>query len=318
MPTRASLAKVEEAADQAPSPAEQKGLLDKGLSWAPLDWLLYYKRALLGLHAPEFSNGTDADFNRALFLEQNSLELPLTIMSVCRDPDMPEMLVAEKSLMKRSGSRREELFNNALGQVLDAKGRLEMTTVAEGDPNLEAMAVMAQSADNFAWVFQNFLTSNPSLKGVSPDLASQLFNRWVESGDAGEFINEWAQHPEWHSSGWKAYGRALAKTGRYKDAVALGLQFMTKPPMPDIRTNLGVDQAAQNFQDNPQDIYSGVQLYFAQTAAGENAQALSTLQQLAKLPQRPAYIQYLLAEGLTAAGQDEAAWQALDPLLGAQ
>jgi hypothetical protein len=42
------------------------------------------------------------------------------------------------------------------------------------------------------------------------------------------------------------------------------------------------------------------------------------LQQIAKLPQRPAYIPYLLVQDLAAADQDEAAWQALDPLLGGQ
>jgi len=124
-------------------------------------------------------------------------------------------------------------------------------------------------------------------------------------GDVDQFIKEWPLHPEWQEPGWRAYARALAKTGHERDAVTTALRFMSAPNIPNPPAPQDLDNAANQFQANPQDLYSGILLYSAQKSKGLNDQALATLLALAKLPQRPSYIPYLLAKDLLQADQDK-------------
>jgi hypothetical protein len=281
MPTHASLAKVEESLLQGLLLGEQKNLLNKSILWAPLDWSLYDQRALVCMRAHEPLSDSTADFNRALYLEQNSIELPLAIGEACRNTNRPEALLAWREALKRGDYRREEILENLYMYTgLDVKTRLEMTTLAEGDTNLEAIAVVYQNPPEFDWLRQNLLAANPALEGVSPTLAKKFFDRWMEVGDVEELIKDWPLHPTWKAPGWRAYVRGLAKVGRYKDAVTMGLQLIQASPMPDFPEPQDADEA--------------------------------------KLPKPSTYSQYLLAKSLAAADQNEAAWRTMNPLLNEQ
>jgi len=315
MPTRASVAQVESVSFPNAPLAEQKDLLEKSLDWAPLDWALYYRRAVVRMRSPEPENGSDDDFNRALFLEQSSIDLPVAVGEMCRSADPVEALAAWKELLKRAGTRREEFFQNLYAYPgLEVKTRLELAALAEDDPNLQVVAIINQQPSEFDWMRENFLTANPSLNGVDSSLARKLFDRWAETGDQGALLQEWPLHSEWGSAGWRGYARALAKAGRYKEAVAVGLQQLPAPQMPDFSVHQNSDEALRQYRLNPQDAFAGIKLYFAQTATGDNNAALGTLQEVAKLPRRPAYVPYLLAQSLAKVDQDEAAWQTLEPL----
>jgi lipoprotein NlpI len=74
-------------------------------------------------------------------------------------------------------------------------------------------------------------------------------------------------------------------------------------------------EAEAAYRADPQDPLNGIMLYFAQTAAHSDDEAMTTLKEVAQLPDHPAYIQYLLVQKLAAAGQEQEAWQALVPLL---
>jgi hypothetical protein len=211
--------------------------------------------------------------------------------------------------------KREELFESIDYQNLDEKERYEITTLAGDDPDLQAVAVIVQNSSDFEWYFQRLLDTNPSLQGVSKPYLRRLLDRWEAEGDVDLFIKEWPLHPEWQEPGWRAYARALAKTGHERDAVTTALSFMPAPNIPDLPASQDLDNAANQFRVNPQDPYSGILLYSAQKSKGLNDQALNTLLTIAKLPQPPPYIPYLLAKDLLLAGQDKAAWQALEPVL---
>lgn len=319
MPTQASLTKVEESlVPQVPLP-EQKKLLDRSIGWAPLDWSLYYHRALVCVQLPGLSEESDADFNRSLYLEQNSVDLPIAVGEACRHSDFQESLLAWRALLQRVGPGpvREGLFQNLYWYPkLDVNDRLAMTTLADGDPNLEAISVMNEYPAEFDWLLQNLLKSNPSLKGVAPAILRKLFDRWVEVGNVEQFMANWPLHPEWHTAGWRAYAKGLAKEERFKEAVATVLQFMPAPQMPSFHASEEtLDEMENQYRDNPQDAFMGIRLYFTQVSSGLNDQAMTTLMEVAKLPNPPAYIRYLLAKNLAVAGQDEAAWKVLNPLL---
>jgi hypothetical protein len=143
-------------------------------------------------------------------------------------------------------------------------------------------------------------------------------DRWAGEGDVDQYIKEWPLQPGWQEAGWRAYARALAKTGHERDAAMTVLRFVPAPNMPDFRAPPNLDSAEHRFRANPQDIYIGILLYSAQKSNGLNDQALNTLTTLAKLPHCPAYITYLLASDLLQTNQDKDAWQALEPRLNEQ
>jgi hypothetical protein len=327
MPTRASLVKVEEVLLQKPSLTKQQWLLDRGLTWAPLDWLLYYQRGLVCLQSPGLSNQADDDFNRALYLEQSSLQLPLAIGNACSDSsDMPEALAAWKELLRRAGADKEvgdlrggmfESLMNHAGR--DEKKRLEIASLAEDEPDLLAIAaIVSNDPQEFNWYLHSLLDTNASLQGVSSINLRRLFNGWVERGDPAEFIQAWPLHPEWRSPGWNAYARALAQAGRYREAVMTALENMPAASIPAPLGQLNVNDALRQYQSNPQDPYNGMMLYLAQMASGAKDQALNTLMAVAKLPNRPVYIQLVLAKQLLDDNQEQAAWQSLDSVLNDQ
>jgi len=314
MPTSASVDQVENFSG-APW-AEQNKLLEEALAWAPLDWKLYYLRAVARMQSPQSAESSDDDFSRALFLEQSSIDLPLSVGEACRTADPVETLAAWKELLARAGYRREEFYQNLYAYPgLDAKTRLEMAALAGDDPNLQVIAVINQYPAEFNWMLDNFLTANPSLNGVEPALAIKLFDRWGEVGDQATLLQEWPLHSEWRNAGWRGYARALGKGGRYKEAVALALQQMPAPSMPNFGQPQNSAKALRNYQMNPQDAYAGIELYLAQVSAGTNEAALNTLKEIVRLSKHPVYIQYLLAQRLAASDQNEDAWQILEPLL---
>jgi O-antigen ligase/tetratricopeptide (TPR) repeat protein len=315
MPTRAAEAAIEAALSRHLPLPQQKELLDRALGWAPLDWLLYYQRAIVCLQTPELAAQSPDDFRRALFLEQNSIKLPLAIEEICRHSDLPEAQVIRRQLLDQANPRDKALFADLYDPTLDTSDHHGVSTLAAGDPGLETSAVVRQSGADFDAWRKNLLTANPTLAGVPPALVRELFSRWVETGDVAEFLRQWPLHPEWQTPGWRAYAQALAKTGRYPEAVTAGLQFLDAPRVPEIGAPSSVEEAVAQYQVNPLDVYYGIRLYFAQKQAGQKDEALQTLAAVAKLPHRPDYVAYLLACNLQAAGQDEAAWQVLEPLL---
>ena len=315
MPTRGSLTYLEKSRPSDMSLSEQHHLLTRALVWAPLQWLPYYQRGLIRLQSPAMMDGANADFDRALYLEQNSTGLPLSIGDACRSSDPAESLVAWNELLRRSPERREEFLQNIYGAPdLTAKLRLEMVSLAGDDPNLQIIAIASQNPEDFGWLCENFLTENTSLEGVKPALAKRLFDRWVDMGDPAAFIDQWPQHPEWRAAGWSAYARALAKAGRYPEAVTTVLQNMSAPDLSKIYS-LDLAEANRQSAANPGDPFYLVQLYLAETAAGANEDALATLKKADALSNRPSYVPYLLAKALHDSHEDEAAWEALKPLL---
>jgi len=313
MPTQASVAQVKESLASV-SLLKQKELLDRALTWAPLDWQLYDRRALVYMNLPGSMDESDHDFNLALYLEQNSIELPVSIGEVCRRTNFPEALLAWKALLQRAGPRREDLFEY-LYAGLTVKAKLEATALAGDDPNLEAISVLSEDSPEFDWLLQNLLESNPSLKGVNPPLLKKLFDRWVKVGNVEQFMNNWPLHPEWRDSGWSAFAKGLAQGGRFKEAVNLVLQLMPVPQVPDFDEPQNLEEAARQYRYNPQDPLTGIRLYFAQVSAGMNDQAMDTLTEVARLPNPPDYVRYLLAKNLANTDQSEAAWRTLEPLL---
>jgi hypothetical protein len=247
----------------------------------------------------------------------------MAIGDACYQTDLPEALLAWKQLFQRAHDQRgasgeeQGIFAHLLSLPgLDEKARLEIASLAENDPNLQAVAAYAfHDPQEFGWYLENLLETNPDLEGISPENLRRLLERWSEIGDSAAFLQAWPLHPAWRTPGWRAYVRILGNSGRYREAVTTALENLPAPSIAAPPGSNNVDEARQQYLSNPQDPYYGLMLYLAQMAAGSKDQALQTLIAVTKLPNRPAYLQILLARQLLDGNQDEAAWQALDPVL---
>jgi O-antigen ligase len=317
MPTRASQAAAESLVAAGRSAPEQKALLDRALGWAPLAWRLYYQRGIVAEQAGQLSAAAD-DFRRSFFLDPSSTALPVSVAEVCRQNDMAGALRAWQEALRRSGAKRARLFRNIFDEPdMDERTRLQLTTLAGDDPELGMIALLNQAPENFDWLRENYLAANPSLAGVSPALARRFFDLWAEAGDAAKLADEFPEHPEWQVAGWRAHARALARTGLFDAAVRAALADIPPPRLPDAKPP-PLPDALRDYLERPQDSFAATELYLAQAAAGQNDAALKTLQGLAQLPDAPPFAAYLLARDLLDAGQNQAAWNAVAPLLDAK
>ncbi len=320
MPTQGSLLKLGEPLPKNLSMAASIRVFDRGVSWAPLDWSLYYRRGLIELELPDNNRRAEADFNRALYLEQNSVEVPTGVGGLFVQRDFPEAMRAWKQILLRQkiGYKREEFFENINYDDLNDQERDEVISLAGNDPDLKAVAIiMDRNSPDFSIYLQKLLDTDPSLEGISKPILRRLSDCWSDSSDVDSFIKEWPLHPELQAAGWRAYARALAKKGRERDAATIALRFMSDKDVPNLPVSNDLDDTANQFRANPQDPYKGLLLYSAQKSKGLNDQAINTLLTVANLPQHPSYIPYLLARDLLQANKDKAAWQVLDPVLDA-
>lgn len=318
MPTTGSLQKLDLGLPPTMSAFEQLAICNDAVSWAPLDWSLYIQRGTILLSLADLRS--EDDFNRALFLEPHTAQVPIYIGQFCEHRDFPEALRAWRALLQRqkADNRREDFFQGLDYEKLNEQERYQITTLAGNDPQMQAYAVIYQSPSDFQWYLQRLLNINPSLRGLSKPSLRKLLDRWAGEGDVDQFIKQWSLHPEWQEAGWRAYARALAKTGHEKDAVTTALRFLRAPNMQALPATQDLDSATVQFEANPQDSYSGMLLYSAQKSRGLNDQALNTLQTLAKLPHPLPYLPYLLAKDLLETDQDKPAWQVLEPMLDEQ
>jgi tetratricopeptide (TPR) repeat protein len=315
MPTRGSLAEVEDAVVSDRPTAQQQALLDRAVAWAPLDWKLYFQRGLVEEHAGNLAPAWD-DFHRSLFLSPSSVVIPLSVAEACRrDGDWRGAMQAWAEACRRSGERAGDTLNDIMENPgLDERTRLQLTTLAGDNRELQLIALVELPPEDFDWSRENFLAANPSLDGISPALQRRFFDRWANDGDAAKLADEWLQHPEWESVGWRGHARALARVGLYDAAVAAALQELPTPKLPNVPPMPERD-ALENYLTQPKDPFAGIELYLAQKASGKNDEALKTLQSVAQLPDAPAFVPYLLTRDLLATGQNQAAWEAIEPLL---
>jgi hypothetical protein len=86
----------------------------KALEWAPLDWQLYFLRALGQLGAQRPPAEALADFRRARFLEPNSYEVPYQegVAWITSHPTLA--MTAWREALRRAGSERPPLFERML------------------------------------------------------------------------------------------------------------------------------------------------------------------------------------------------------------
>src|SRR5207249_1367047 len=92
---------------------ETAAVTTTGLKWAPLDWELYFSRAIAEAQLKQTANAL-IDFRRARFLEQISYEIPLAEGNIWLSSQPVLAAPAWREALRRAGPERAGVFASML------------------------------------------------------------------------------------------------------------------------------------------------------------------------------------------------------------
>lgn len=305
--------KAAESANRSGSFDETITGTTRGLHWAPLDWRLYFLRALGKAGARQPLQSAVDDFRRARFLEPNAFEVPMAEGNfwLARRADLA--ITAWREALRRSGSRRAEIYGQMFFTVPKANPAFidEMVQLARGEPELVIAGLSRVSPERFALTLKAFLKQNPNLRGFTAEEKTQVLRLWAERGDLNELVGAVEAHPDWRSAAWEGLAKFYASQKDFRAAVELTRQYAAPPVLPQIsESSLPLEQLQKNFYASPNDYSAGVALYREQMRQGKIDDALGTVRHFTDQAGSPAYFHFLEAEAWTARENWERAWNA--------
>ncbi len=284
----------------------------EALAWAPLDWRLYYTRALSKVGAAKPVTSAIDDFRRARFLEPNGYEVPFSegTFWLTRRPILA--LTAWREALRRAGKRRAEIYGLMFFNIPKATEPFleSMAELAENRPALILAALERIAMERFPVALHIFLRQNPGLRGFTPEEQRRLFALWAERGDLDELARAVEAHPTWRAAAWWGLAKYNAEKQDYRAAVEIVRQFAPQPALPATGPNPSLAQLQQRFSAAPNDYGVGVALWREQMRQGKTDDALNTARHFSEMPDAPVYFQFLEFQSWATKGNWERAWNA--------
>jgi hypothetical protein len=282
----------------------------KGLEWAPLDWQLYFLRALGRLGAQRSPAEALDDFRRARFLEPNSFEVPYQegVAWITTHPILA--VTAWREALHRAGPERPQLYARMLLTANQLNPGASRMLEEFGGTQADLALIFLEQADrdSFATALKRLLDHDPKLQNLNDDQKRKLFALWSERGAAEQLLAFVEQHPAFLPLAWRGVAKYRAARRDFAGAVDLARQFSARPTLPQPTTSSSIDELQRNLFANPSSYGIGFSLYQQQMEAGKTDDALMTLRRMTEQPGSPAYFHYLEAEAWAAKGEPERAW----------
>ena len=285
----------------------------KALEWAPLDWELYFLRAIAEAASNKSPSAALADFRRARFLEPNAYEVAFTEGRIWLPTNPALALTAWREALRRAGAKREEAYSFMLGTAANVNPsvRVAMEAWTAGQPALALVYMEGLlPVDRFNEFLQRFRTETSDFTTLTPDQKEKLFSIWAKWGKIEELAREVELHPVWLDFAWREVAKFRASQKDFRAAFQLTRAHVTPPELPSIRNSVSLDQLQKNFYSHPDDYSAGFALAHEQLAQGKTDDALGTIRHFTQARDCPAYFHFLEAEGWAARGDWERAWTA--------
>lgn len=303
--------------------AQVDRLAAQGLRYAPLDWELYFSRALSGLRISEDPMRPFSDFRRALHLEPNVADLPFVegVAWLLRQPRL--------SLGPwREALRRTELTDKTGGAKINLYAR--MLTVAEpytvirddvralalDDHRLMLHFMKVANREEFLIELQRMLMEDPELKTLNPAERELLFSVWARKGDREELEQQIQAHPDWLQSGWFWLAANQARREEYQSACEMAQRLAAPPTLPPVNVQKPLSELRMGFLMLSNDVSIGYALFQAELRAGQTNDALHVLQRVTAQRSCPLYFHYLEARLWMERGDWPKAWRSWVKFLG--
>ncbi|MEY2602257.1 MAG: hypothetical protein QOJ36_1576, partial [Verrucomicrobiota bacterium] len=282
-----------------------------GLKWAPLDWELYFSRAIAEAQLKQTENAL-TDFRRARFLEQISYELPLAEGNVWLSSQPVLAATAWREALRRAGPERAGVFASMLSKASlrspEVSRILAELGVSRHDLALPYLARISGAEFNRA--LGKVLENDPDLSSFSETEKLALFAFWSERGDPAELSRATAQHPDWLPYAWLGVGKYAASQNDFRTAYELTQRYGEPVALPRITPSASLQQLESSFRAAPDNYAIGYELYRAQMQSGRVDDALMTARHFSERANSPAYFRYLEAQCWAEKQNWERAWNA--------
>lgn len=291
--------------------ADAVSLVDRGLEWAPLDWQLYFLRAVarIGQHEPPAS--ALEDFRRARFLEPNAYQLPFAEGKAWLGWQPTLAITAWREALQRRGAEEAGIYALMLTDAAnyDARVHAALREFAVNRPGLTINYLEAATRPQFESALHELLAADPELQQFTAEQKRRLFELWSQQDPLDELLRNVQTHPEWLEFAWPGVARYHAGRHEFAEAWQLVRRYGRPPSLPQDAAAKSISQLERELATNPGNYATGYALYRGQTVAGRTDDALATLRHLTARSGAPAYFHYLQAEAWAGRENWERAWR---------
>ena len=314
-PTTRTLARLDERLQKAKTDGDYPTMIStatEALRIAPLEWSFYFHRACAEAVSHSTTQSAERDFQIARHLEPLWADSCFNEGRIWLELGDPERAFgAWAETLRRAPETAPEHY----GQMLDAARAnifLRAALVKLARTNRNYLPVLLRSADRVESILEisALLTEDPALESFTRAQRQSLFAAWFQRGDRSQLTRSLLEHPEWQEDGWTWLAQNYADAKNYEVAYEVVRKFAVRPTIPAPSAELPRNELERKFSSNPDDLLTGLALYFSQQKLGETDAALTTIRALKKIAEHPAYVSYLEAELCAEKGDWENAWNA--------
>ena len=286
-------------------------LTTRAFTWAPLDWQLYFVRALAEVGERQPVQALD-DFRRARFLEPNSYDVPLAEGNAWLSSQPSLAPTAFREALRRARSRRRDVYSGMLNteslQNPEVAQILEQVGLSQPDLALAYLSNVA--GKTFHRGLAQFLKNDPNLQSLTDTERLALFVLWSERGDLEELVRLVQQHPDWTRYAWLGIAKYNASKKDFRSAYELIQRFGDPVALPRVSVGPSLEELENRYRAAPDNYAVGYALYREQIEHGRVDDALLTARHFSERASSPAYFRYLEAQGWAAKQNWERAWNA--------
>jgi O-antigen ligase len=292
---------------------ETIAITNQALQWAPLDWELYFSRAVAEAESKQTDNAL-ADFRRARFLEQISFELPLAEGNTWLRTQPVLAVTAWREALRRAGADRPGVYSSMLTKASLRNPEVSQILTEMGVSHHDlALPYLARiSGAEFNRALAKILENDPELKSFSEPEKFVLFSYWSDRGDAAELAHAVDEHPAWLQYAWFGLAKYRAGTGDFHAAYDLAQRYGEPVALPRVPSVSGSDvlKLESQYRVAPDNFAIGYELYRAQQKAGRIDDALQTVRHFSERSNSPLYFRYLESELWAEKQNYDRAWNA--------
>ncbi|MEP7014569.1 MAG: O-antigen ligase family protein [Verrucomicrobiota bacterium] len=290
---------------------ETVSLTTHALEWAPLDWQLYFLRAIGEVGASQPAEALE-DFQRARFLEPNSYDVPLAEGNIWIAVNPTLATTAWREALRRAGKDSPGVYGvilrNALKDNPVTTRLLEEMALRQPELTLAYLGEVAGAP--FNQTLTRFLIADPDLKSLSEPQKLALFTMWSDRGDQEALAGAVAEHRGWLQYAWFGMAKYHSRKNDFRTAYELTKRFGEPAALPRPGETASLEELKKRFSVAPDNYAIGYTLYRKQIESGQLDEALQTVRHFSERQDSPSYFRFLEAEGWAAKENWERAWKA--------
>jgi hypothetical protein len=286
-------------------------LANTGLRFVPLDWELYFYRALARAEISTNMDEAAFDFARARFLEPNMVEVPFEEGRAWLRRDAKQAVVPWNEALRRAGTNSTPVYANMLRTASNhPEIRNDLRAFALDDPPLLLEFLRQATSEEILIEVERVLDEDASLRQFTPAQRHEFLSIWAQRGNQKALLEKFEGNPEWVNTGWSAYAEVLGATGQFQKACEVAARFASAPALPQAGDAKSMPQLQRDLLISTNDYVAGFALYQAHRSANAPVDALEVLRKLTPQSGCPLYFWYLRAQLEMEQGKWENAWLA--------